>query len=164
MKHLLIIAFALALLPVSSFAGQPGDTTSTTIPFHLRANCSLIVITCKVNGINASFLFDTGSEISVLDQSQAATFHFDVVENDDPDSKNTGWGGIGGTSKLNYADHVLVQLGSIQLKNCFKCADLDAVLSAVSNRTGRNVVGIIGADILSKYHLIIDFTTNSIHQ
>jgi hypothetical protein len=159
MKHLSIILIALGL-SLSSFAGQPKDTASTVVPFNHRAGCNLIVVSVTLNGIETSFLVDCGSEVSVLATSQAEVFRYNIVEGDD--TQNTDWSGK--PVNLSYASSAVVKLGNITLKNCFRAADLDALLATVSKRTGKNVVGIIGSDILARYGLVIDFKNQCIHQ
>jgi len=159
MKHLSIILIALGV-SLSSLAGQPKDTASTVVPFHLRPSCSLIVVSVELNGIQTSFLVDCGSEISVLATSQAEIFHYQIVTGDD--IQNTDWSGR--PVNLSYASGATAKLGGITLKNCFRAADLDNLLATVSRRTGKNVVGIIGADVLSRYGLVIDYKNSSIHQ
>jgi len=157
MKRLLF--FALLLVTVTSQANQPGDTT-TAVHFHLRGTCSLVTVPVILNGIECSFLVDCGSEVSVLATSQAETFHYHVVSGED--TQNTDWSGK--PINLSYVSGVTAKLGGITLKNCFRAADLDNLLATVSRRTGKNVVGIIGADVLSRYHLVIDFSNHTIHQ
>jgi len=158
MKRLLF--FALLLVTVTSQANQPGDSTS--IPFHLRGTCSLITVPVILNGIECSFLIDSGSELSILDESQASVFNFNIVPGDEDKSTNTDWSGQ--AVRLDYASSAVVKMGGITLKNFFRSADLDNLLATVSRRTGKNVVGIIGADVLSRYGLVIDYKNSSIHQ
>ena len=159
MKHLLI--FALSLVTLTSQANQPGDSI-TVIPFHLRGTCSLVTVPVILNGIECSFLIDSGSELSILDESQASVFNFNIVPGDEDKSTNTDWSGR--PVNLSYASGATAKLGNINLKNCFRAADLDNLLATVSRRTGKNVVGIIGADVLSRYGLVIDYKNSSIHQ
>jgi hypothetical protein len=114
------------------------------------------VIEGTINGKKAMFIVDTGASCSVLNESVSYDFDFDLKP-----GVNDFVFGLTGESKLRQAMNCEVQLGPLQIRNhIFKTKDMVAIVSAIQLNEHITVDGIIGADILDKYSITIDFANN----
>jgi hypothetical protein len=129
------------------------------VPFVETGKCNLIVVKCQLNGMEGYFLVDCGSEITIINRSMERIYGFaeGIVDN----KENTDWSGT--SIDIYYGKKVDIVMGSVEIKDNVRIADIDNLLSSVGKRTHKNVIGIIGSDVLKSNHLIIDYTTNSLH-
>lgn len=153
----------LLLISSSTLFAAPKDSTitRTSIPFEKNTLVSsLIVIQGQLNGKNAYFLVDCGSEATILAKSQEQVFGF--VSSEDNNNSNVDWSG--NAVPMCWAEHAKILVGGIEYNRNIHSADIDNLLANVSRRSGRNVIGILGADFLSHNHLVIDYSTRTIHE
>jgi predicted aspartyl protease len=159
----LILALLMVLTLFTATAKQPIDSThastSISIAFKANAHSSLVVVPLTLNGHVAYFLVDCGSEMTILEQSTADAFGFSI--DDSEDAANIDWSGH--SVAVNNAKYATIQIGDIKAGTDIKVANIRALLGAISGRVKANIVGIVGADTLKKYHLVIDYSNNTIH-
>jgi hypothetical protein len=155
------ILFIFLLSFASGYAQHGGDTLAARvcIRFMPCAKSSLVVALLTLNGHYACFLVDCGSEMTILEQSQADLFGFSIDTDDN--SENTDWSGS--SVEVRTAKYAVIQIGAIRVFDGIKAAHVRGMLVVISARFSANVIGIIGADVLRKYHLVIDYATKTIH-
>lgn len=132
--------------------------TQVNLPFKVTKS-NLLVVGVTLNGKYVMMLVDCGSEITILEKSQADIFGFKEADTDD--TENSDWSGHSvGLSKVQYAT---IQIGSIKVYDNIKAADIKKLLSGISATVKANVIGIIGSDVLRANKLIVDYNTMSLH-
>jgi hypothetical protein len=108
-----------------------------------------------INGKTGYFLIDTGCSISAINVDDAGSFGVKIFP------YMATMAGLGGESIVFLADTttVHVKANDVALASRFIVADLMGSFESYERTTGRNLVGIIGADIFERYHAQIDFHT-----
>jgi hypothetical protein len=111
------------------------------------------IVKGTINGITAYFIVDTGSTITVLNESLRNDYGFSVI-------KNHFWNrrliiGMGGRAFLKQVNDVTIGLGNMHLEFVNKSADL-TLLSEQFATHGITIAGIIGTDLLCFLHSQID--------
>lgn len=110
----------------------------------------------KINGVEGSFIVDTGASSSCVDFS--FTEHFKLFSED---SKIKA-AGAGATNMLTKnSTNNIIQIGRWKKKKIdLILFDLSHVNQALSDHDAEEVHGIIGSDLLKKGKAIIDYKTN----
>ncbi len=111
-------------------------------------------VAASINNISTLLLVDTGAASTVIDIAFAHEHGLPLT-----DTTITG-GGVG-TSDLviHQLDNIHIDLGGFTLENTtIYAADLQHVKQSLSDK-GETAIpsGVIGADILSRHHAIIDY-------
>jgi len=102
------------------------------------------LVDLSLNGREATFVVDTGANVSVLH----APFADDFGLSDDRAAR-------GGQARLVRIDSL--QLGGVAIRqNRIVLADLSQVVSALGRMSDRPVSGIIGQDVLGEHRAVID--------
>lgn len=162
--------FAAALLCVAVLNGcasQPA-AQSTSAPQSLtqtlesqgyislplkRLRIGVETVTMRLNGKSGIFVLDTGSSLTIVDQSRLGKFGIDPRA---PLSSTTAVGAGGGVVISSYG------LRSIGFGNNefdierISSADMSAVNASFAKDTGVRVDGVIGHDVLSHFRAVID--------
>lgn len=111
------------------------------------------VVEAKINGKKARFIIDTGASCSLLNESASEYFEFKYTAGLDENVT-----GLNGESKLKRALDCVIHFGPLQLKHhIFKTQDMVTIVSMIERNEHIVISGIIGADILDKYRITIDF-------
>lgn len=106
-----------------------------------------------LNGKKAYFMLDSGSQLSLLNSREAASFEFEVSMRGPQGKHANGIGGTGG--RFKYAHAYKLGLGmQDSLDIDFLAYDLSHVLD---EKNGITPVGIIGGDMMKAYGFQIDF-------
>jgi hypothetical protein len=145
--------FAVLLLTAFSTAGLHAETPCpanvNSVPFR-TAHQHQTIVKVSINHLPpADFLLDTGTEMTVLDQSLAAELHL-ATQGD----AHIAGVSLQGASKfaqvdtLQLGDHVSTDVRVLVL-------DLNRVQEA-----GFAIRGLLGADILSRFNVLIDNAHN----
>jgi hypothetical protein len=126
---------------------------------RLKVIRNIPIIKGTINGITAHFLVDTGSTITVLNESLQDHYGFSVA-------KNRFWNkrcviGMGGRCFLKEVHDVTVGLGGMHLEFVNKSSDL-TMLSEQFAAHGIAIAGIIGTDLLCFLGANIDLKTQVI--
>jgi gag-polyprotein putative aspartyl protease len=144
MRHLPAL-FLAALVPAGLYAetGCPADVKA--IPFH-NINSHEMVLAVSINHAGPfAFLLDTGTQMTVVDQSLAAELNL----------RSTGKAAVAGVSfkgaarfaqldALEVGDHLIADQGVLVY-------DMSSLQDA-----GFGVRGLLGEDFLSRYDVLID--------
>lgn len=147
MKKLLI---ALICTISASAASQ-----STTVSFSTYQQVP--IIEAKLNGKIAYFIIDTGSSISVLDINKNKSYKFKPYRPVERQSI-----GFGGEFSLYYVGEYKIHIDQIPIMSAFVCKDLSQITNLISENTGKEIVGIIGADVFKYYKSSISFVDQTI--
>jgi predicted aspartyl protease len=124
----------------------------TRIKFKLSKTQHLL-IKGKINGIEGSFILDTGASNSCVGFEGIAYFELAAS---DSDTKAAGAGGTGMLTQTSL--HNKLKLGRWNSKNfSLVIFDMSHVNEALRQYKAKPVHGIIGADILMKGKAIIDY-------
>lgn len=123
--------------------------------FDVKRDWPVVLLT--LNGKPAYFLLDTGANETLLDASDSKAYSFVQL----PYGRMGV--GIGGYSISSYVDgaNITVEKGGL-LKGDYTAQDLSRVFSGYETLTGRNLVGIIGNDILKGHNVIIDYSNMTV--
>jgi hypothetical protein len=153
MKKLITLALVLASIT--------GFSQSVNIPFKVCPKSSLLIVGLNLNDHYAMFLIDCDSELTVLDESQASVFGYGEADADDDNSQNVSWSGS--SVNVSNAKYASIQIGTIQVNDGIKVADVRKLLGTISSTVSANVIGIIGSNVLRSKGLVIDYKSNSLH-
>jgi Aspartyl protease len=148
---------ALVLLMIMGLAGINIGVAQDTTRLQVIKNVPIVEGT--INGIPAYFLIDTGSTITVLNESLAHDYNFSVVKNRFLNNRCVI--GMGGRCYLKEARHVTVGLGSLHLEFVNKSADLTLLSDQFASK-GITIAGIIGNDLLCFLGSRIDLRSRTI--
>ena len=112
----------------------------------------------KINGKKAYFIIDTGASCSLLDESAARWFAFKSKVAADEHVT-----GLNGLSELKRATNCIVNFGPLRITHhTFKTKDMMEIVSFIQNHEGVIISGIIGADILHRYRISINFSNHTL--
>lgn len=113
----------------------------------------------KLNGVEGSFILDTGASSSCVGFDAAA--HFGLLS-EESEVLAAGAGAIDMPTKLSQDNHL--QIGKWKLdKLNVVLFDLSSVNTALENHNAKAVHGILGADLLNSGKGIIDYQYNCLY-
>lgn len=116
-------------------------------------------IKAKINGIEGSFILDTGASSSCIGFEFAA--HFGLVS-EESNVLAAGAGAIDMRTELSQSNHLTI--GKWQMKDLdIVLFDLSNVNTALINHNAQPVHGILGADLLNNGRAIIDYQYNCLY-
>lgn len=143
---ILAIVFGCSSIQFSNNIGYLPFNTVGKIP----------IVEGKINGKKAIFIVDTGASCSLLNESASSEFNFNYRV-----AKNTFVQSLTTESPLQEATNCTIHIGPIELRNhVFKTRDMAGIVSVILKHENVYIAGIIGADILNKYRMTIDFRNN----
>lgn len=132
--------------------GYTGIVLSETATGHHLVEASL-------NGRPATFIVDTGANLSVLHQSHAAAFGLD-----ESGPVRGAAVGIGGAMQARLAPIDSLTLGDVEIRQeRIAVADLSRIADVLGRMTGGTVHGIIGQDVLAEHRAVIDVANSLLH-
>lgn len=140
MKKLITLIFALIVI-----------SCTKDIPNTIKFSTSKGVptIKAKLNGIDGTFLIDTGASISIIDSSLVHEYGFKLIK-----FTNGTVNGIGGSVGLYETTNAKLFYNDTAMYVNFKASNLTHV------RETLNIVGIIGTDYFQQNNIIIDYENN----
>lgn len=113
---------------------------------HLQLNGS-------INGVNGSFILDTGAGATVIEQSQKEKFKMTSIKTDD-----TATGAGGADISMEDSENNDLILSGFKIENMFlTLMDLGYVNDAFESLGIQKTDGVIGADVLTDGKAIIDY-------
>jgi len=116
------------------------------------------VIEGRINGKRAYFIVDTGASCSLLNEQAAHRYGFQYRARSEEQVV-----GLNGQAKINLAFDYDVQLGPVHLKQAvFRTRHLAELANIIRINDHIDIAGIIGADILKRYGMVIDFNSNTV--
>lgn len=114
------------------------------------------LVQARINGSQASFVLDTGANVTVVDAAQAEGLGVSA----DTSAPGGGFGrvanpGAGGRAKQRAIE--TFSIGSVPIRqNRIVTSDLAHLLTPLGRIAGEEVVGIIGQDVLKEHRATID--------
>lgn len=115
-----------------------------------------LLIKGTINGVEGSFILDTGASNSCVDFEGIGLFQLSAA---DSDTKAAGAGGAGMHTQASLKN--TLKLGRWTTKNFgLVIFDMSHVNEALKEYKAKPVHGIIGADVLLKGKAIIDYYNN----
>ncbi len=128
------------------------------IKFKLSSTQHLLV-KGKINGIEGSFILDTGASNSCVDFEGIEQFGLQAT---DSETRAAGAGGTGMLTQTSLQN--TLQLGRWSTKSFgLVIFDMSHVNEALSQYKAKPVHGIIGADILIKGKAIVDYNNSCLY-
>jgi hypothetical protein len=129
------------------------------VPFRTHGGIPLIQV--KLNGKTAHFIVDTGASVSLLNEGEAEYFGFQT-RRDEPDQEICVTG-LNGTTTANRVSSCVLQLGTLTVKSHhFKSRDMVEFSKPFMEKEGIRLAGILGSDLMTYYHLQIDYKNHVI--
>lgn len=114
------------------------------------------VVNGRINGKQAWFIVDTGASVSVLNAGEAEHFGFRVANTIHQQGRAIN--GLGGRSNVYAVSGCDLAIGHLPLKYiAWHSQDMHALFSAIHENEEIRIAGIIGSDVLSKYHISIHY-------
>ena len=155
--HALILFFIVTVMAwACAPAAYPDATSSPRVPFTTIG--MIPVIEGKINGKRAYFIVDTGASCSLLNEQAAGHYGFKYRARSEEQVV-----GLNGQAKINMAFDYDIQLGSVNLKQAiFRTRHLAELANIIRVHDHIDIAGIIGADILKRYGMVIDFNSNTV--
>lgn len=114
------------------------------------------VVSGRINGKPAWFIIDTGASVSVLNAGEAKHFGFHVANTVYHPVRSIN--GLGGRSNVYEVSECDLAIGQLPLKYiAWHSQDMQALFQAIYDNENIRIAGIIGSDVLSKYHIGIHY-------
>lgn len=115
-----------------------------------------LMITARINGVQARMLVDTGASRSVFDKDRISRFFSDSPELEENMQKSTGLGTRDMTSQALFLDELAI--GELKVRNYPAVVlDMSHVNESYAELGMEPIDGVIGSDILLKYAALIDY-------
>lgn len=128
----------------------------------IRENpAGLLLITVKVNGIEGSFILDTGAGVSVIDSSHASRLQL-TLEKDSATFTGAGAGGQGlevipsNGNKIEIGNHTVTDF-------TLSVMSFEHVSQKLTEAGCEEFLGVIGVDILKPGKAIIDYGSMTLY-
>lgn len=113
------------------------------------------LIEASINGVTGDFVLDTGANVTVVSTSQAERFAISARKGGVFGSGPASFAGSSGVARQVAVD--AFEIGEIPIRQQrVLVADLDQLLDALGQVSGRQVSGVIGQDVLNQHRAIID--------
>jgi hypothetical protein len=153
----LILFFAIVMMTSACAPALYSDATSSPrVPFTTIG--MIPVIEGKINGKRAFFIVDTGASCSLLNEAAAHRYGFKYRARSEEQVI-----GLNGQAKINLAFDYQIQLGPVNLKQAvFRTRHLSELANIIRVNDHIDIAGIIGADILKRYGMVVDFNSNTV--
>jgi hypothetical protein len=113
------------------------------------------IIQAEINGKKGYFLVDTGSDISIINSSQLKRYKLEAHPVYGNSNKAVGMSGQ--TICPKKVRNINVVFAEDFNHRNFLTLNIDGVVKSIEAKTSYRIDGIIGADVLLKYHCIIDY-------
>lgn len=157
-----IIATCMALLFSSCEKKKENTETINHFENTISTDVYTPIVSMQLNGVERHWIIDSGANMSLIDE----TFYQD--HKDDflyLSSVDMTLNGVSGASDYT-ANTIFAELGygNNKISHQFVTSNLVGVRKTIKQRIGIDVVGLIGADILSRYGYSIDFYNNAIYR
>lgn len=150
----LVLAISFALC-VSMKSAEP-CTTIDIVSLSKKP-----IVKAMLNGKEAYFLLDTGSDLSILNTQLSEDYRFATTEL--PDIWQVYSIGLqGNTGKMMGIGAAKVYLGDTRIRTRWLGADMQALTNSIRKKTRIKIVGIIGSDVMKKYEFVIDYAGQKI--
>ena len=114
----------------------------------------LLLLRGKINGINGSFILDTGAGVTIIEKENKEKFEMKTKI-----STATATGAGGSNIQIQDSENNSLDFQSFKIPNIsLSLMSLDHVNNAFESMGIEKVDGVIGADIMTNYNAIIDYS------
>jgi predicted aspartyl protease len=124
-----------------------------------RINTNHYEVKAKINGVEGSFILDTGASTSCVGFEAKKIFN---LKTKDSAIKAAGAGAVNMDTQISKSNKVRIGKWSKQ-RVALVLFNLDHVNTALTQHEAEPVHGIIGADILRKGKAVIDYDKNCLY-
>jgi RIO-like serine/threonine protein kinase len=116
------------------------------------------IVRGTLNGKNAYFLLDTGSDINVLHRGGEKRYNFRIQKNNFEWASNYRLSTVNGLQRDLFKVHaVQMELEGTNISCDFHALDIHSIVGAVRKGTGIHIAGIIGSGTMKDYFFVIDY-------
>jgi hypothetical protein len=120
------------------------------------------IVAGTLNGKKVYFLLDTGSDFTLLNETETKKYGFKTVNRESALSVNKAVG-VGGTIvEFKSVYNVSISLGSTRISTTCLAYDMSLLVTIIRNRSGIEISGIIGSDVMKRYGVIIDYANKEV--
>ena len=159
-QYCILLTTLICLNACTLYDGQNVTGDNHFLPFRIIGN-NVPVVEVRLNEKKAWFIIDTGSSFTFLNLQEAGNFGFHIRTIRADDLKNIS--GLGGTMLLYETVSCKIGLGYLSIKNYpWKSGDISRLTNIIKDHENINIVGILGADFLSKYRMNINYETRTL--
>jgi hypothetical protein len=150
------LALVFALLPGWAWAGCVVQNRTTVA---LQVIEGMLLVPVMVNGIEGTFILDTGAARSVV--TREATRHLNLARDR---WVGTTMSGVGGVERLPNANPQSVSLGGVPLVRRTLSHDTSLTVGTLPHTQagGRTIDGLLGRDFLSVFDLVVDMLAKGV--
>ena len=151
-----ILLALVLMMGLSMQAADPGESIA------IVSMAGKPIVSANLNGKEAFFLLDTGSDLSIMNTQSAHGYRYAVRELPDIwaiHSINLN----GETRRMQAVDSAKLFLGQTRIRTRWYGTDISALARSIRKKTGIEIVGIIGSDVMKKYGFQIDFASQVVH-
>lgn len=156
-KWLMILLLVFGYYPTPAQRVH-GDSNYSALPFQ-TLNGKIPIVKVQINGKPAWMIVDTGASITIVHAAKASYFGFEIARHTEDKMDMTG---LGGSTELLETYGCSLKLGDLTIKQRPKAQDLYRLLSTIKAHDKITIVGILGADVLSRNKMTIDYSSNKI--
>ncbi len=149
-----IIILMSCLLVSGSLLGQNSKT------LEIVSLKSKPIVVGYINGKKAYFLLDTGSDLTIINRNAARKYGFKLITN----YNNKLIEGLGSTTtEIKRVGGIFLKMNDTHINTKFYAFNLNNIVRSLEIKTNREIVGIIGSDVMKKYNFSIDFGNKLVH-
>lgn len=150
--------FTLSIFALFILRSNSLDHASAEISFQLLDQKPVIEV--SLNGRPATFLLDTGSDLTIVDASAARSFGFKLHDVAGNRGKVAGIGGQ--KQNIQLATQVDLKVGGKSIFASFAGTRLSHMNAYFNTKGKKPLIGIIGADVMQLYGFVIDYESNKV--
>ena len=125
----------------------------------MKAGNGKIIVKAELNGKKDFFLIDTGSDVSIINNNE--------LKKHDLEAKKIYRGGQavgfdGSKQQLERVANASLIIGESLYYDEFYSMDISTLVDRIEEKTGIEVTGILGADVLKSFNCMIDYQNREI--
>lgn len=119
------------------------------------------VIRTRLNGKLAHFIVDTGASVSILNEAEASHYGFTVMNADVyATTEVLGFNGSAPTGRVNTCT---IEIGDMAIKyGSFRSKNMQDFAYILQKNENIRLAGILGADLMNRYSMRINFMDKTI--
>ncbi len=118
------------------------------------------IVVGYLNGKKAYFLLDTGSDLTIINKNAARKYGFKLITN----YNNKLIEGLGSTNtEIKRVGGIFLKMNDAHINTKFYAFNLNNIVRSLELKTQKQIVGIIGSDVMKKYNFSIDFGNKLVH-
>ncbi len=119
------------------------------------------IIKTRLNGKQAYFIVDTGASVSILNETEAEYYGFTVMNADVyATTEVMGFNGSAPTGRVNTCT---IEIGDVAIKyGNFRSKNMQDFAYILQKNENIRLAGILGADLMNRYSMSINFMDKTI--